>query len=618
MCGILAVIDRPGNLRVADELFSRALDLLRHRGPDDLGIWSDDHARLGHRRLSIIDLGPGGHQPMMDPQTGVTITFNGEIFNYIELRDELRTLKHTFSSQSDTEVLLRAYLAWGVDCLHRLNGMWHFVIWDPRDCTAFIARDRLGVKPSYYALSSRRLIVASEPKAILAIEPDHRRVDESALRAFLVHSALYTKDRSFYQGVHVLLPAHRAIFWAQTGEIRIQRYWTPNSQEISCESSSDIDKFVTLVGDSVRLRMRSDVPVGLTLSGGLDSTAILTEAVKHTKRLTAFTSTYLDQPSAGEEKWARLAARKYNNVDLNLIDARTDDWIHTLRKIAWHMDGPGYSPAVFPLWRIMEQARASGIPVLLEGQGADELLGGYLQYAALDTLGAVAQAARKPSAARLKELVRTVQRYSQTFSFGRLGLNMVRERVPNLLPAYRSIFGALGTLRREFIGEDAYFAREPGYNDSVHARLLSDLQHEILPGLLQYGDAISMAHSIENRLPFLDYRVVEFCVSLPLQSKIGNGQTKRILREMLVRAGQQEIAHRRDKKGYPTAIHAWLQARNGEIPRQLLLAPNARIHQYCEPARLQRLVDMHFRGVPGRYSDIYRLISAEIWLQECL
>jgi asparagine synthase (glutamine-hydrolysing) len=622
MCGILAVIERGRDTwRHEEKLFESALDLLQHRGPDDRGVWHGVHAWLGHRRLAIIDLSPGGHQPMTDAETGVTITFGGEIYNYLELREELGGLGHQFRTQSDTEVLLRAYLAWGHQCLGRLNGMWHFVVWDPRDNTAFIARDRFGVKPCYYSLIRGRLIVGSEPKAILMIEPALCRVDKSALCAFLVRSALCSDTRSFYDGVSILPPAHYSVFDVTSGGFAIKRYWVP-PPEMTDTKPVVLEQVAGLIADSVRLRMRSDVPVGITLSGGLDSSAILTEAVKHAGRLTAFTSTYRSvgaEEEISEERWARLAAAPFANVELRTVDSAAEDWIATLRRIAWHMDGPADAPAVFPLWRIMERARAVGVPVLLEGQGGDELLGGYVQYAALDILDVLSKALRHPVPAHWGAFARALFRYSRTFSATRLCSSIVRAEFPGLLPAYRRHFGPLGTLRRDFLAEFDSATVRAVHGSRVHTRLLNDLQYDTLPSLLQYGDAVSMAHGIESRFPFLDYRLVEFCVSLPISTKIADGQTKRILRALLHRAGLPRIADRREKKGYPTPISFWLAARNGELARQILLAPGARIHEFCDPRGLARLIRTHLRGVNVMTGfHLYRLVSTEVWLQQCI
>jgi asparagine synthase (glutamine-hydrolysing) len=621
MCGILAVIHKSRNASLKQEkLLEAALDLLEHRGPDDRGVWHHAHAWLGHRRLAIIDLSPGGRQPMTDPETGVTITFGGEIYNYLELREELRRLGHRFRTRSDTEVLLHTYLAWGHKCLGRLNGMWHFVIWDPRDGTAFVARDRFGVKPCYYALIGGRLVVASEPKAILAIEPTLCRVNRSALCTFLVRCTLYSGTRSLYDGVSVLPPAHYAVFDVAAGSFTTTCYWVP-PPEATDSKPVEFDLVAGLIADSVRLRMRSDVPVGLTLSGGLDSSTILTEAVKHANRLTAFTSIGRDvapERDVSEESWARLAAAPFANVELQTVDAAGEDWIETLRQIAWHVDGPSHAPWVFPLWRIMERARAAGIPVLLEGQGADELLAGYIQYAALDVLEALSKALRQHVPALWSGFARALVGYARTFTPTRLGLSIMRAQFPGLLPTYRRHFGPLGTLRRDFLAEyDAPIRAARG--SRVHTQLLDDLQYDILPDLLQYGEAVGMAHAIESRFPFLDYRLVEMCISLPMSAKVADGQTKRLLRAMLHRAGLPRIAERRDKTAFPNPVSSWLAARNGELARQILLAPGARIHEFCDPRGLARLIRMHLRGINKMTGfHLYRLVSTEIWLQQCI
>ena len=283
MCGIVATVgidERAVTTRGAE-----ALRVIAHRGPNDEGIWTDGTAWLGNRRLSIIDLTAGGHQPMVHEATGVVITYNGEIYNYIELRTELETAGHSFKTQSDTEVLLAAYLQWGERCLSRLNGMWGFLIWDPRIQRAFFARDRLGVKPLYYAVADGGLSVASEPKALLALHPELRRVDEASLFDFLASGNLYTGRRSFYAGVQVLEPGHWGLYDPSASSPAISRYWSlPNTSPSSVDYGQAVQTFGDLLTDAVRLRMRSDVPVGFTLSGGLDSSAVLQAAADSDRR----------------------------------------------------------------------------------------------------------------------------------------------------------------------------------------------------------------------------------------------------------------------------------------------------------------------------------------------
>lgn len=616
MCGIVATVGVDPSVVMARG--GEALKVIAHRGPDDEGAWTDGCAWLGNRRLSIIDLTPGGHQPMIHELSGLVITYNGEIYNYVELRAELKAAGHRFKTQSDTEVLLAAYLMWGEACLSRLNGMWGFLIWDPRSQRAFIARDRLGVKPLYFALAGGGLSVASEPKALLALHPELRRVDEAALYDFLAEGRLYTGKASFYAGVQVLQPGCCGTYDPGASSLVIRRYWAPPaSSPHAVEYREAVRSFGDLLTDAVRLRMRSDVPVGFTLSGGLDSSAILESAATGTAsnggRLRAFTSVYAARTThevVDERHWARFVAAKYDRVDLEEVPAGAGEWLNLLERIVWHMDGPGYSPAVFPLWKIMERARASRIPVLLEGQGADELLGGYTQYAAVALWDAL-------SRRQLSTFARDFGSYARTFSTRMLALWLAKEKASFATRAYRERVGALGTLDPDFVRRfDAERSAEPAR--TINGRLEADLTRDILPGLLHYGDAISMAHSIESRLPFLDYRLVEFASSLPGEFKIGGGETKRILRDHLRSADLPTIANRHVKQGYPTPADAWLREDGGAALKSLLLSPDAEIRAYCRAKQLERLIDYHASGRGGAGNHLYRLLTTELWLRTCI
>jgi asparagine synthase (glutamine-hydrolysing) len=615
VCGIVATVGVDPSVVVARG--AGALSVIAHRGPDDEGTWTDGCAWLGNRRLSIIDLTSGGHQPKIHQPSGLIITYNGEIYNYVELRAELEAAGHRFETQSDTEVLLAAYLRWGEACLSRLNGMWGFLIWDPHNQRAFFARDRLGVKPLYFALANGGLSVASEPKALLELHPELRRVDDAALYDLLAEGRLYAGTSSFYAGLHVLQPGHFGTFLPGDSAPTIRRFWAPPATSAHLlDYRAAVQSFGELLTDAVRLRMRSDVPVGFTLSGGLDSSAVLQSAVAATAstggRLQAFTSVYPAPTGAqivDERRWAGLVAGKYDRVDLEHVPATVTDWLSVLQRIVWHMDGPGYSPAVFPLWKIMERARASGIPVLLEGQGADELLGGYTQYAAL----ALWDSLRKR---RLPTFARDFGSYAHTFSVRMLTLWLARERASFAIRAYRRRVGALGTLDPDFahgLGEGAAPAAT-----TVNDRLEADLTRDILPGLLHYGDAISMAHSIETRLPFLDYRLVEFASSLPGSFKVGGGETKRILRDHLRSVDLTTIANRRDKQGYPTPADTWLSDNRGAALKDLLLSPGAKIRAYTRSTQLERLINHHALGRGGAGNHLYRLLTTELWLRSCI
>lgn len=610
MCGILGVI---GPETKRDLPLARALDVLAHRGPDDRGEWSDARCWLGHRRLSIIDLSPAGHQPMLDPANGTVITFNGEIYNYLELRDELRSLGHHFSSKSDTEVLLAAYRQWGAACLSRLNGMWSFVIWDPSNQKAFFARDRFGVKPLYWACIDGTLALASEPKALLVLLPSLRRVDEATLFEFLADGKLYSGGGTFYKGISSVPAAHSGTFSPGDASPKWAAYWALPANDQRCEYDEALSRFSALFEDATRLRMRSDVPVGITLSGGLDSSAILHAAVGSVPRIRAFTSVYASEGTEGvldERHWARLVAARHAGVQLEEIQAQRRDWLDTLPRIVWHMDGPGYSPAVFPLWGIMSRARAAGVPVLLEGQGADELIGGYPQYAAVAMQQRFGALLLRPA-----QLLKDWLGYSSTFGWRPLLLWMLRESIPGLRWLYRQRVGALGALRPEFVERHRHsFTAHPRRRE-VRQWLADDLTRDILPGLLQYGDAISMAHSIESRLPFLDYRLVELVAQMPAEFRLGNGESKRVLRDYLRQGGLPEIGNRRDKRGYPTPAYEWMASEQCQVLRDTVLARNSPLMEYVDEVRVRTLVDNFAGGRSGSGNHLYRLLTTDLWLR---
>lgn len=625
MCGILAIIGSV--LPVSVELANQALDKLAHRGPDDKGVYHVAGAWLGHRRLSIIDTSSAGHQPMVDETTGVVLTFNGEIYNYVELRNELEGLGHQFHSRSDTEVLLRSYLAWGEQCVNRFNGDWAFLIWDPRSQKAFLSRDRFAVKPLYFTHARGVLSIASEPKALLELYPELRCVNERALYRFLKESALYDHTDCFYEGIYLLQPSHYGIYNPDSNQLDVVRYWDwPN--EVNSNLGDAQAQFDTLFEDAVRLRMRSDVPVGVTLSGGLDSTAVMSSAEKHlelgSKRMTAFTSVYEQQPNiplVDERRWAALAAQNCVHVDLKFVEAPNHLWLQTLRKIISYMDGPGYSPAVFPLWHIARTASQQSVKVLIEGQGADELLGGYPDYAAAALLEKLGHLFRK---FKWVVLGRELRGCFAAFGAGVFLIRLSRIVFPWLIDLNYRYAGLLGVMRGDFIErvqlglDNIPFAQENTSVSLAENMMRFDFSSRELPGLLQYGDIVGMANGIESRLPFLDYRLVEFCARLPIEWKVKTGETKYILRGYLRRMKQVEIANRKDKKGYPTPIGYLFKLNDGEMLRELLLNPKAKISAYCDQEKIRGLLNRYLAGQKRSETPLYRLLSAELWLQECI
>jgi asparagine synthase (glutamine-hydrolysing) len=615
MCGIVGVVGDIG--AYSDEALAGSLAILTHRGPDDEGMWRDRNVWLGNRRLSIIGLGPAGRMPMVGP-AGVVVTYNGEIYNFLELRAELEACGHDFLTQTDTEVLVHAYLEWGVDAFRRLNGMWAVAIWDPRTQELTLSRDRLGVKPLVYSRRGSTLLFGSEPKALLMLDPRLRTPDPRTIYLLLAEGSLGATDRTFYQGILTLPPGSYASFKPGDRELRIRRFWQlpdSSSPSVSVSFEDSVTEFGDLFEDSVRIRLRSDVPVGFTLSGGLDSSAIVATSARlcgTVDRLVALTSVYTSRggQDVDERQWAKLVVERVGGLRLEEVESDGREWLQTLSSIAWHMDGPGYSPAVYPLWMLMHRARDLGVPVLLDGQGADELLGGYVHYAATALLRTARGSLPLPF--RWPGLGHDLRGYRSTFGAGPLGLNVLRTLFPALARPYRRRLGGLGVLRPSFVAAmHGVTAREDDAN--LEQTLAGDLTKHILPALLNYGDAISMAHGIETRLPFLDYRLVEYCARLPLEFRIGRGDTKRLLRQFLRRVGLPEVAARRDKQGYPTPITHWL-AQPG-VAEETYLDHGARIQEYVDQNALRRLVKHQRDGSSAGVNHLYRLLTTELWLR---
>jgi asparagine synthase (glutamine-hydrolysing) len=622
MCGIAGLV---GPCSIDDVTLDAARDLMVHRGPDGGGSMRADNVWLASRRLAVIGLGPSGDQPLRHDATGTMIVFNGEIYNYRELRRILEAEGHRFDGSSDTEVVLHAYLRWGPEYLSRLNGMWSLAIWDPRRAIVHLARDRFGVKPLFWTRQRGLVAFASEPKVLLALFPEVRKPDEASLYDLVVHKRVLNSDRSFYAGIKVFPKAHWAALETGTtvGEPRLNRYWTvPEELTESQMSRAEAEaEFGRLFEDAVRLRLRSDVPLGVTLSGGLDSTAILTAAragLDHDRPLVAYTSVY---GKAGrrhgddERDWARRAIAPMINVELRDVEFDATDWIDDLRRIVWHMDGPGFSPAVLPLSRIAEQSRMDGIKVLLEGQGADETLGGYSWH----------------QAAASVDIARGVLREPRLSSLGALGEQLVGGMRQSSAPRFASeVLGCVSlrfsrwdhdrhTLGRAWRhkGNLPLAGQRNGSTDALmRARLQQDFSSDLLPCFLHYGDAVMMAHSVENRLPFMDYRLVEHACRMPVAHKVARGESKAPLRQYLRSHGQSAVASRKRKQGYPTPVNLWMAA-DGAAAIRSVLGPGARINEYIDRSHLDRAVDRHVAGHFAVGDVLFALVSAELWLEEC-
>jgi asparagine synthase (glutamine-hydrolysing) len=535
------------------------LSVIEHRGPDGEGIWSEQGCVLGHRRLAIIDVTDAGAQPKHSADERYVITYNGEVYNYVELRAELEALGIPFSTASDTEVLLAAWCQWGAGCLPKLNGMFAFAIYDRQEQKLTCVRDRLGVKPFVYTWDGQRFGFASEVKALLAAGLTNGEPNANAIYEYLARGYT-TNGRSFHDGVEVLQPGSMLVI-DRHGALQTTEWWQPNrATDFSLTRPEWTERIADLLDDAVRIRLRSDVPVGCHLSGGLDSSAVTAAAARHSgDSINTFTGAFLDEPNADEREYSRAVNARYG-LQAHEIEMSVDELPDHFARILWHMDEPIAGQGVFPQLLVCDLAARNEVKVVLGGQGGDELFGGYLRHRALyyklvargGSLGARASAAMELARLGMSEW----RRVSRTST--RAGDEQLAASFLDLVdPAVR---------------EEARHSRLSF--DSVADLMWHDLR-SYLPALLHVEDRTSMAASIESRTPLLDWRLVELALQIPEDLLFTRGRAKPLLADAVRDWIPASVANRRDKRGFPTPIDKWkkLQALGTLVTE--LTTPNA-------------------------------------------
>ncbi|MFH1023605.1 MAG: asparagine synthase (glutamine-hydrolyzing) [Planctomycetota bacterium] len=615
MCGIAGYYriapDRAGPLPT--EILLRMRDVLAHRGPDDAGIYEspDGRAGLAHRRLAILDLSPAGRQPMSDPSGRLWISFNGEIYNYLELRRELEAAGHAFRTGTDTEVLLAAWLAWEEGCLERLNGMWAFALWDGRRKILFCSRDRFGIKPFYYSIADGIFIFASEIRGIFASGRVAPRPDRSSIATYLTSGVVDGLPETFFENIRRLPPASCARVTPEG--LRIRRFWrlSPGKHRVADPPAA----FRELLGDAVNLQMRSDVPVGTLLSGGLDSSSILALASDAGRRpMKTFTSFF---PGPGSEgPFARAAAAAFH-AEAEFATPPLDRFPGVLENIVRILEEPPKAPGVYPHFHVMWMA-AGNVKVLLDGQGGDEVLAGYDPYRIHRLKDLLARTLTAGHPADLAILAREDRAAMKILGSGLLWPWFLT-RVNRLRPWRRHAPPpARGPFSPEFFqAHPPWTADVPNtFSGLLDRQLHGDLTANILPQLLKYEDKLGMAFSLECRVPYLDHRIVEFAFALADGWRIRGGWSKFILRKAMDGILPREVAWRRDKQGFPFPVgeairmHAPLLAErlsDGRIVREGLLPG--------EEAR--RLVLDAPASAPAR-ETLWKALCLEIWFSEVL
>jgi asparagine synthase (glutamine-hydrolysing) len=590
-------------------------DALAHRGPDDAGLWtSATHGVvLGSRRLAIQDLSPRGHQPMQDPTGRFTIVFNGEIYNWLELRKELLNFCD-FRSSADTEVLLAAYAHWAEDMLPRLNGMFAFAIWDEKEQKLFAARDRFGEKPFFYCHRPGLLLFASEIKAILASGIIPCEPNLEAIYRFLAYRETDVGEDTLYKGILCLPPAHSLHYSLANGTCKPKKYWDldPAEEVRFPDERAYRDRLLELLRDSVKLRLRSDVAVGSCLSGGMDSSTIVSLAAAQRQGDRQFTfSARFDDPALDEGPYIRAVSEQFATPN-QAVYPDPYGMIEDLNYFTWHQEYPFAAASFYSQWCVMRLAKQHGVTVLLDGQGGDELLAGYLQSAGPYYKDLVADK-------KWATLARAVN-----IQFRQGG---PRNLANILFPHLPATAHRLASSFAEPLPLDGDFARtafapptqiRSSFPSALNNELYHQLRYSMLPKLLRFADRSSMAFSREVRLPFLDHRVVEYLFAIPQEQKIRGTTTKYILREAMRGTLPDKVLDRTDKKGFETPQSAWLRGPLRAWAEDLLHSQTFAQRGWID-AHKARETWSRFLAHPTRFhSQLVRWLSLEVWARQFL
>lgn len=642
MCGIAGIFQYHA-MPVSVEALRRMTDRVRHRGPDDegyvllstagrpfqalrgtdshpalreqladIGQFTNDFFDLGmsFRRLAIVDLSPTGHQPLCDDSGKYWMTFNGEIYNYIEIREELKTLGYTFYSQGDAEVLLKAYIQWGEKCLERFIGMFAFVIYDGIAKKIFGARDRFGVKPLCYYHDKERFLWASEEKQIIDSGLVSLKFDEEAIGNFLLYNQLHYSENTFIDGIKQIPAGH--YFTLNPQQFVIERYYQINEQNsLSSMTASEKDeRFFALFESAVQLRLRSDVPVGIALSGGLDSSSIamMAKRILH-ERVRTF-SVYYDQDKKFDEREFIQAVLDTGQFDPVYYTQDQQVNLDAVSEWSFQQDGPTTGASPYSAYLNYKNVRKSGIIVLLNGQGGDEILGGYpyyYKYLLRDDL----------RHGHLIDVMRQVSSWVKHESVG-FAAKTIAGAVYSLFKGQQ---GMLSLENKKYSTPAFYHGFEPSikgielsgeFDSSLKNAMYNTLNTTMLPHLLHWEDRNSMSCSIESRVPFLDHRLVEFMYSLPDEDKINGGLTKVILRRALRDLVPSKILSRRDKKGFGTPTDQWTRGILRNEISDLLNSERVKNRSWWDYRALQRAFERNQFAV----HELWKIVTLELFVSK--
>ncbi len=630
MCGIVGVFDLTGH-EVEPGLVERMRDTMAHRGPDDAGLWRSESLDvvLGHRRLSIIDLSPAGRAPMANEDGTVQVTFNGEIYNHADLRQQLKGKGHRFRSECDTEVLVHLYEEYGERMVDHLIGMFAFVIWDEPRQRMLAVRDRMGIKPLYFVDDGRRFAFASEIKALLPILT-RRDIDPVALSHYLTFVAV-PPPRTLFAGVSKLAPASTMVI-GRDGAKPPRRYWDPLRNRAELDPGVDWEREVrSRLERSIDRRMMSDVPVGVFLSGGVDSStnvALMSRLVD--EPINTFSIGFHGAEEFNEFKWARRVAERFETNHHEVMIDHDDLW-NFLPDLVFHQDEPIADPVCVPLYFVAKLAKESGVTVVHVGEGADELFSGYATYVQAHHIAA-------KQWPRLRGLPRSVRQGLAAAGSAALRVRPDREvHVEALKRAsqvdgrlwwggavafYERGFDRLTTpeLRRDLNGDSpsevvagiAADADRFGARDDLDRLIYQDLRLRLPELLLMRVDKLTMANSIEARVPFLDHELVELAMSVPAEEKVRDGIGKHVLKRGVSDLLDDELVWR-PKQGFGTPVSQWFRAELGDQLEHQLTHGAINELGYLDPDTVRHILDLHRSGRAERSFQLWNVLNLSAW-----
>ena len=618
MCGIVGIVNLDPRETVDEALLKRMRDVLRHRGPDGEGLWAEGPVGLGHRRLAIVDVA-GGQQPMANEDESCWIVYNGEIYNHAELRPGLEARGHHYRTRSDTETIIHLYEEEQERCVERLRGMFAFALWDRARKRLLLARDRLGIKPLYYAVTRRELLFASEIKAILAASP-RPAFNETILPEFLANRFV-AGEETFFQGVRKLLPG-RTLTWSADTGFETRRYWQlpVATDDGGADLGAHARELRSRLDAAVSSHLMSDVPLGLFLSGGLDSSGLAALMAPMVKEPIRTFAVGFAEREANELGYARLAARAAGAEHREVVVSPAE-FFEVLPRLVWHEDEPIAHASSVPLYFVSRLAREH-VKVVLTGEGSDELFLGYNWYRVTawndriaSVYGAVVPPAiRQTVAALTGRLPAAARRYAE---------RTVLALPPGVRALFYENFAVFSDARQQALlaNPEWLTLRDPyaeglrcyaeGGGSPLDRISRADVQTYLVE-LLMKQDQMSMAASVESRVPFLDHELVEHALGIPARVKLRGWRTKAVLRAALADCVPRTILTRR-KMGFPVPVGRWLRAEFWPIVEEFVLGPRALARGLFRPAALRRLAEEHRAGAERHGDRLWLLANLEIW-----